>query len=49
MAAVTYQGRMVDTPVYDNATTILAIMDEIAAFDPNASRIRITVFAYALI
>jgi hypothetical protein len=24
---------MVDTPVYDNARTILAIMDEIEAFD----------------
>jgi len=32
-AAVTYLGKMVDTPVYDNARTILAIMDEIAAFD----------------
>lgn len=33
MAAVTYKGKMVDTPVYDNARTILATMDEIAAFD----------------
>ncbi len=33
MAAVTYLGKMVDTPVYDNAMTILRIMDEIAAFD----------------
>jgi citrate lyase subunit beta/citryl-CoA lyase len=32
-AAVTYLGKMVDTPVYDNARTILRIMDEIAAFD----------------
>jgi hypothetical protein len=24
---------MVDTPVYENARTILAVMDEIAAFD----------------
>jgi citrate lyase subunit beta/citryl-CoA lyase len=32
-AAVTYMGKMVDTPVYDNARTILRIMDEIAAFD----------------
>jgi citrate lyase subunit beta/citryl-CoA lyase len=32
-AAVTYQGKMVDTPVYDNARTILRIMAEIAAFD----------------
>jgi citrate lyase subunit beta/citryl-CoA lyase len=33
MAAVTYLGKMVDTPVYDNARTILATMAEIAAFD----------------
>ena len=33
MAAVTYNGKMVDTPVYDNARTILATMAEIAAFD----------------
>jgi citrate lyase beta subunit len=26
-------GKMVDTPVYDNARTILAIMAEISAFD----------------
>jgi citrate lyase subunit beta/citryl-CoA lyase len=32
-AAVTYLGKMVDTPVYDNARTILAIMAEITAFD----------------
>lgn len=32
-AAVTYQGKMVDTPVYDNARTILRTMAEIAAFD----------------
>jgi citrate lyase subunit beta/citryl-CoA lyase len=32
-AAVTYQGKMVDTPVYENARTILAIVEEIAAFD----------------
>jgi citrate lyase subunit beta/citryl-CoA lyase len=32
-AAVTYLGKMVDTPVYDNARTILRIVDEIAAFD----------------
>ena len=32
-AAVSYKGKMVDTPVYENAKTILAIMDEIAAFD----------------
>jgi citrate lyase subunit beta/citryl-CoA lyase len=32
-AAVTYQGKMVDTPVYDNARTILRVMDEIATFD----------------
>jgi citrate lyase subunit beta / citryl-CoA lyase len=32
-AAVSYKGKMVDTPVYDNARTILATRDEIAAFD----------------
>jgi citrate lyase subunit beta/citryl-CoA lyase len=32
-ASVSYQGKMVDTPVYENAKTILAIMEEIAAFD----------------
>lgn len=32
-ASVSYQGKMVDTPVYDNARTILAVMNEIAAFD----------------
>jgi citrate lyase subunit beta/citryl-CoA lyase len=32
-ASVSYQGKMVDTPVYDNARTILAIMAEISAFD----------------
>lgn len=32
-AAVSYKGKMVDTPVYDNARTILAIRSEIAAFD----------------
>jgi len=32
-AAVTFKGKMVDTPVYDNARTILAITAEIAAFD----------------
>jgi citrate lyase subunit beta/citryl-CoA lyase len=32
-AAVTYKGKMVDTPVYDNARTILSTRDEIAAFD----------------
>ena len=32
-AAVTYKGKMVDTPVYDNARTILATRDEIVAFD----------------
>jgi citrate lyase subunit beta / citryl-CoA lyase len=32
-AAVSYKGKMVDTPVYDNARTILSIRDEIAAFD----------------
>jgi citrate lyase subunit beta / citryl-CoA lyase len=33
MAAVTYKGKMVDTPVYDNARTILATVAEIEAFD----------------
>jgi citrate lyase subunit beta/citryl-CoA lyase len=33
VAAVTYKGKMVDTPVYENARTILATMKEIAAFD----------------
>ena len=32
-AAVSYLGKMVDTPVYDNARTILATMEEISAFD----------------
>jgi citrate lyase subunit beta/citryl-CoA lyase len=37
-AAVTYLGKMVDTPVYDNARTILAIMAEISAFDAKRQR-----------
>ena len=32
-AAVSYKGKMVDTPVYDNARTILTILAEIEAFD----------------
>ena len=32
-AAVSYKGKMVDTPVYENARTILATMAEISAFD----------------
>ena len=32
-AAVTYQGKMVDTPVYENALQILRTMEEIRAFD----------------
>jgi citrate lyase subunit beta/citryl-CoA lyase len=32
-AAVSYKGKMVDTPVYENARTILAIVAEIVAFD----------------
>jgi citrate lyase subunit beta/citryl-CoA lyase len=32
-AAVTYQGKMVDTPVYENAKTVLATMEEISAMD----------------
>jgi citrate lyase subunit beta/citryl-CoA lyase len=37
-ASVSYQGKMVDTPVYDNARTILAIMAEISAFDAKRKR-----------
>jgi citrate lyase subunit beta/citryl-CoA lyase len=33
MAAVSYNGKMVDTPVYDNARTILTTLAEIEAFD----------------
>jgi citrate lyase subunit beta/citryl-CoA lyase len=32
-ASVSYLGKMVDTPVYENARTILATMNEISAFD----------------
>jgi citrate lyase subunit beta/citryl-CoA lyase len=32
-AAVSYKGKMVDTPVYDNARTILRTLAEIEAFD----------------
>ncbi len=32
-AAVTYQGKMVDTPVYENAKTVLATMEEISAME----------------
>ena len=32
-AAVSYKGKMVDTPVYENARTIIATMKEIAAFE----------------
>lgn len=32
-AAVTYKGKMVDTPVYENALTILATIEEIKAAD----------------
>ena len=32
-AAVSYKGKMVDTPVYDNARTILSSLAEIEAFD----------------
>jgi len=32
-AAVSYKGKMVDTPVYDNARTILSTLAEIEAFD----------------
>jgi citrate lyase subunit beta/citryl-CoA lyase len=33
LAAINYKGQMVDTPVYDNARSILTAMEEIAAFD----------------
>jgi citrate lyase subunit beta / citryl-CoA lyase len=33
MAAVSYKGKMVDTPVYDNARMILSTIKEITAFD----------------
>lgn len=33
LAAVSYKGKMVDTPVYENARTILALMAEIQAKD----------------
>lgn len=32
-AAVSYQGKMVDTPVYENAKTVLATMEEISAME----------------
>jgi citrate lyase subunit beta/citryl-CoA lyase len=32
-AAVSYQGKMVDTPVYENAKTVLAIMAEISSLE----------------
>jgi citrate lyase subunit beta/citryl-CoA lyase len=32
-AAVSYQGKMVDTPVYENAKTVLAIIAEISALE----------------
>jgi citrate lyase subunit beta/citryl-CoA lyase len=38
-AAVTFKGKMVDTPVYDNARTILAITAEIAAFDEKRKKV----------
>lgn len=31
LAAISYKGKMVDTPVYENARTILAVMEEIQA------------------
>lgn len=33
VASVNYEGKMIDTPVYDNARTVLRIMDEIATHD----------------
>jgi len=35
-AAVTYKGKMVDTPVYENAMQILRTMEEIKAADAKA-------------
>ncbi|NIS62458.1 MAG: CoA ester lyase [Proteobacteria bacterium] len=32
-AAVSYQGKMVDTPVYENAKTVLATMEEISSME----------------
>jgi citrate lyase subunit beta/citryl-CoA lyase len=32
-AAVSYQGKMVDTPVYENAQTVIATMEEISAME----------------
>jgi len=37
-AAVSYKGKMVDTPVYDNARTILSILAEIEAFDKKRAK-----------
>ena len=37
-AAVTFNGKMVDTPVYENARTILATVAEIAAFDAKRAK-----------
>ena len=34
-AAVSYNGNMVDTPVYENALTILKTMEEIKAAEAN--------------
>ncbi len=33
LASINYKGQMVDTPVYDNARTILTTMEEISAFE----------------
>jgi citrate lyase subunit beta/citryl-CoA lyase len=35
-AAVTYKGKMVDTPVYENALQILRTMEEIRVAEANA-------------
>ena len=35
-AAVSYKGKMVDTPVYENALQILRTMEEIRAAEGNA-------------
>ena len=37
-AAVSYKGKMVDTPVYENALTILSIIEEIKAAEAKISK-----------
>jgi citrate lyase subunit beta / citryl-CoA lyase len=38
LAAINYKGQMVDTPVYDNARSVLAAMEEISAFEKKRAR-----------